>query len=468
MKLTPVDILAKVFKFLKSVRLSAVVIGLLILIYFLGLVLPQKWMFLSAEHYEQWKDENFLNALMDLIGFTDIYLSPVTITLLGLFFINLLVVTLNRVPIILKRAHMTGDKPSFTFEDIKRGSFHTISPVKKNIDPFQGAARFFKKKKWRVIKGTKENTCTAIKNRFSPIGFLLFHFSFLLCLIGGLLIAYTRFSGELVLTEGQEFKGDITQFKSIGREPKIFKELPPLALMVDNVVPYYEKNVPTELLVQLKISYKEDMWSEEVRVNEPVHRGPISILAQSLGVSPLFIVKGPGGRELDGAYVSLNVLQGEEDAFRFEKDQSIKFNVKFYPDYIVEDGVEKTKSIELKNPVMHLTIEKDGEVINEGTISQGEYISLGSHTSIGFKEIRYWAEFIIVREYGKTPLMAGFLFASVGLIMRLVFYQRRIRLAIEYEDGKSILYMDGRSEYFQHSFKDELGTIVKELEKCLG
>ena len=64
--------------------------------------------------------------------------------------------------------------------------------------------------------------------------------------------------------------------------------------------------------------------------------------------------------------------------------------------------------------------------------------------------------------------MAGFLFASVGLIMRLVFYQRRIRLAIEYEDGKSILYMDGRSEYFQHSFKDELGTIVKELEKCLG
>ena len=125
------------------------------------------------------------------------------------------------------------------------------------------------------------------------------------------------------------------------------RELPPLALHLDKVEPTYENNVPTELLLYLKISYKDEMFSEVIRVNEPVHRGPISIVAQSVGVSPLFIVKGPGGRELDGAYVSLNVLNGEEDAFRFEKDESIKFNVKFYPDYVLEDGVEKSRSIEL-------------------------------------------------------------------------------------------------------------------------
>jgi hypothetical protein len=162
------------------------------------------------------------------------------------------------------------------------------------------------------------------------------------------------------------------------------------------------------------------------------------------------------------------VLNGEEDAFSFEKDESIKFKIRFFPDYILEDGVEKTRSIELNNPAIHLVIEKDGEVINKGTIMQGEYIDLGMHTKIGFKEIRYWAKFIIVREYGKMPLIAGFLFASLGLVMRLVLYQRRVRIAIEYAGDKPIIYMDGRSEYFKHSYKDEMNRLANELEGFLG
>jgi hypothetical protein len=142
--------------------------------------------------------------------------------------------------------------------------------------------------------------------------------------------------------------------------------------------------------------------------------------------------------------------------------------VKFFPDYIVEDGVEKTGSIELSNPAIHLVIEKDGEKINEGTVRQGEFIQLGTHTEIGFKDIRYWAMFMIVREYGKTPLVAGFLFAAIGLVMRLVFYQRRIRIAIEYAENKPYIYMDGRSEYFRHSYKDEMNMLAGELEDFLG
>ena len=462
------EYILKFLRLFKSVRLSAVVIALLILTYFLGLVLPQKWMFLSDEHYWKWKDKNIINALIDFIGFTDIYLSPVTVTLLVVFFINLLVVTLNRIPVMMKRAHLTKERPSFTVEDIKKKGAAPISPGTEDSGFPERIKVFFKKKRWRIIEGSEANTFLAIKNRLSPIGFLLFHFSFLLCLIGGLLLTYTRFSGELALTEGQEFKGDVKQFYKITKDAKIFKELPPLALYLDKVEPTYENNIPTELLLYMKISYKDEMFSEVIRVNEPVHRGPISIVAQSVGVSPLFIVKGPGGRELDGAYVSLNVLNGEEDAFRFEKDESIKFNVKFYPDYVVEDGVEKSRSIELKNPAMRIKIEKDGEILNEGTIRQGEYIDLGTHTKIGFKEIRYWAKIMIVREYGKIPLMAGFLFASIGLIMRLVFFQRRVRIAIAYEDNKPLIYIDGRSEYFQYSFKDEMGKIVKELEGFLG
>jgi cytochrome c biogenesis protein ResB len=462
------EFVLKIIRLFKGVKLSAVVIALLILIYFLGLVLPQKWMFLSEEHYNQWRDKNVLNTLIDLIGFTDIYLSPVTMTLLTIFFVNLLVVIINRVPVILKRAYLMGESPSFSVNDLKKKNAKGISPGTKDTEIIAGIKTFFRKRRWSVIEGRESNTLIAIKNRFSPIGFLLFHISFLLCLIGGLLITYTRFSGELALTEGQEFRGDIKQFHNIINDAKVLQKLPSLSLLLDKVEPKYENDIPTELLVKLKINYEGNMRNEMIRVNEPVHRGPMSIIAQSLGVSPLFIVQGPGGKELEGAYVTLNVLGGEEDAFQFDTDRSVKFRVKFYPDHIVEDGVDRTRSIELKNPAIHLVVEKEGEVINEGTIMQGEYMDLGTHTKIGFKEIRYWAKFMIVREYGKMPLVAGFLFASLGLVMRLVFYQRRIRIAIEYAGNKPIIYIDGRSEYFRHSFKDELEMNVNDLERFMA
>ena len=80
--------MGKVVKLFKGVKLTATVIALIVLIYFLGLVLPQKWMFDTRDLYELWKEKSVLNQLLDFIGFTEIYLSPVTILLLVIFFIN--------------------------------------------------------------------------------------------------------------------------------------------------------------------------------------------------------------------------------------------------------------------------------------------------------------------------------------------------------------------------------------------
>ncbi|UCD35987.1 MAG: cytochrome c biogenesis protein ResB, partial [Nitrospiraceae bacterium] len=331
----------------------------------------------------------------------------------------------------------------------------------------QALRGFFRKKKWYFRQGRADNTCFAVKNRYSPIGFILFHFSFFLCLLGGLMIMYTRFSGKLPLTEGQQFNGDMAQFRTVIKDPKVMKELPSLGLYLQKVEPSYENDVPTELVTYVAVRYEDEIKNEVLRVNEPIKRGPMSILAESIGVSPLFVVRGPGGRQIDAAYTSLNVLNGEEDSFQFETDRRFVFNVKFYPDYVVEQGVEKTLSIELKNPAIHLEVLKGGIKVYEGTIGRGEPAQIDLF-SISFEDIRYWAEFLLVREYGKLPLTAGFVLASIGLIMRLVFYQKSLRFAIEYEGEKPILYMDGRSEYFQHSYRDEKEKIAEELEGYLS
>jgi len=458
----------KIIQQFKSVRFSAVIIALLILIYFLGLIIPQKWMFETMAQYDEWTGRNVLYMLLDLIGFTNIYLSPLTILLLGLFFINLIVVISNRIPITLRKAYIGARPPCFTVEDIKKGEHIRIplTGIKEENKVLIKIGRYFRKKRWYIIEDKQNRTLFALKNRFSPLGFLLFHLSFLLCLVGGLMITYTRFSGNLALTEGQRFDGDITQFHRIKHEPKILHALPALGLYVEKVHPFYEGNVPVELVVVMKVLYDDEVKREVLRVNEPIKRGPLSIIVENIGVSPLFIVRGPSGEVIDGAYVSLNVLNGQEDSFQFDTDRRFKFYVRFFPDYFVKDGVEGTRSIELRNPAIHLLIEKNGKTIYNGTIMQGQRAEMGPF-SISFEDIRYWADFLIVREYGKGPLVTGFILAAIGLIMRLVFYQKRLRFAIEGEEDERVLYIDGRSEYFQYGFKEDMANISRKLETFL-
>jgi cytochrome c biogenesis protein ResB len=423
-------------------------------------------MFENQDLYELWKKESLFSRFLDLIGFTDIYMSPLTIFLLGIFFINLLVVTINRFPVMLKRAYFIGELPSFSVDQVKNAKMRHVITLAGSGNGAAQLKTFFKRKRWYFSDTKIKDTFIAVKNRTSPIGFLLFHFSFFLCLIGGLTMMYTRFSGNLPLTEGQSFEGDIKQFRVINQEPKIFKRLGSLELSVEKVQPFYEQEVPTELVVSLQARYKDNTTREVLRINEPFHKGPMSILVQKIGISPLFIIKGPRGKQIDAAYVSLNVLGGEEDTFQFDTDRRYSFNVKFFPDYVKENGYETTRSVEMKNPAIRLIAGKDNNIIYNGTIREGENAQIGNFT-ISFEDIRYWVEFLVVREYGKIPLIAGFIIASIGLIMRLVFYQKRLRLAIEHGKDETWIYIDGKSEYFKYSFEDELEKLVSELKTFL-
>ena len=80
-----------------------------------------------------------------------------------------------------------------------------------------------------------------------------------------------------------------------------------------------------------------------------------------------------------------------------------------------------------------------------------------------FRELHYWAHFQIIREYGTWPLLAGFALGAVGLIMRLVIYQKRIKLLIQENDGTSSVYLSGDADFFSHSFAAELEQIMVTL-----
>jgi hypothetical protein len=105
--------------------------------------------------------------------------------------------------------------------------------------------------------------------------------------------------------------------------------------------------------------------------------------------------------------------------------------------------------------------------VYEGTIRKGEPAQFDSY-SIAFKDLRYWVNFIVSREFGRAPLIAGFALAAIGLIMRLVFYQKRVMILFEYENNKGLLYINGKSEYFHYSFQSEKDSLTDELKRYLS
>lgn len=465
---TFIALMGRVYRALRSPRLTAWVIGLLIVLYTLGLVLPQKWMFGSRADYDLWLAKSFLYQMMDYAGFTSIYRSPLTMALLALFFVNLVIVVANRVPVILRRAYIgaTPDLMSGLVKD-SANAVELSCPPQEALNTVRDmlSSRGFS----TIAQGAGEgggSAILAIRNRYSPLGFLFFHMSFLLCLLGGLMIFYTRFSGNITLTEGQTFGGEMSMFHRITSRPRVMEKLPALGLEVLGVKPVYENDIPSRLEATVSVLYGGRAVEEGMDVNHPVKRGPMTVLVNNIGVSPLFQVLGPSGQQMDAAYVSLNVLNDRLDSFRLS-DESYEFVVRFYPDYEMADGLEISRSMELKNPAFHLQVRREGIVLYDGTIRPGEEAEF-RHYRIKVLDIRYWVEFIVVREYGRGPLILGFVLGALGLIMRLVFYQKKFRVLVEGSSGGSIIYLEARSEYFPLSFAEEATALRESLRLKLN
>lgn len=460
------------YNYFRRPRVTIGIIAVLLALFVSGLFIPQKSLFLSSQQFEQWNSEHpVLAAVINGLKLNEIYVAPITILFLALFFLNLIAVLLQRIPHTLRRAYLIDRQAATAGMERVNDEPGAIAIVFKGMPPDSStmlagkAEAFFRKRSWSVMTSDDGRSILAIRNRYSPLGFLLFHASFLLCLVSGLLVVYTRFSGTLLLTQGEIFYSDIERFKVIDN-PKIFPSLPDLGIIVESVSPSYEGATGTDLDVALKIRYLKETFDAVAKINEPVRRGPISILPHAIGISPLFVLKKGGGAVVSGGYFALNVLKGKEDSFQFP-DLPYTVALRFYPDFIEEGGVPSSRTQEIRNPVFHVRVQDGGKVLYEGLRRPGENARFDG-LELSFSELRYWVDFLVVREYGTTPLAAGFVLGATGLVLRLLFPRKTVRIRVGESDGGCILHMNGSGEYYPQAFREELARSAADLANVLG
>jgi cytochrome c biogenesis protein ResB len=447
----------KIKKYLSSLRFTILLISLLGLMFLLGLWIPQIRM--MKQFYIQWKANSpNLVAVLDAFQLTDIYTSPIMLTLWGFFFLNLALVMWQRLPLLKKRITLSEAKIS---DPTTAGgySFRNSYPLPANMD----AATVFGylRKRGYTLLGDG-NGFYGVKNRLSPIAFGLFHLSFFLILAGGLTSFYSQFIAYLELAEGETFQGEVERYmqRPAPTMPKIGSP-PKVAFTIKSIVPVVSGYTETGLKVQLVDARGRN---HDLDINRPYNDNSTSFVLKNLGMAPLFVLKDPAGKEIDGAFVKLNVLKGATDRFSLG---GFEFKARFFPDYVLENGKDDTRSLEFNNPVFNISVMRDGKKIAEGAVPRNGTLEFAGYR-LEMQELRYWVRFSVLKEHGIAIVYTGFAIACLAIIWRLLLYRREIVGAVREERGERHLVVAARSEFYKSLAEDEFIKLFSNMLEKSG
>jgi cytochrome c biogenesis protein ResB len=430
-------------KFLGSLRLTIALICALGTLFLLGLWIPQKGL-VEYQAYQNWQAKAFL----EFFGLTDIYRSPLVLALWGLFFLNLVFVIWQRLPLVLRRTALPEPLPDPTGQYFPHKAVIAV-PGSLGLDTVQRTLQRSGFSCRRTADG-----CYGIRNRYAPLAFLLFHCSFFLLLLGGVISVTTRFTGVVDLAEGEVFHGEPDRYVGKPEMPRV-GGFPATYVEVRKVTPLVEARTPTGLRVVLA---DEKSRPHMIDINSPYKRGSISYVIKDLGLAPLVIMRDAAGKELDGAFVKLDVLRGKQDGFRM---QGYEFKTRFYPDHLLVNGEDTTRSDEFNNPVLTVMAEKDGKSrVERLPYRAGSRLQL-DNGSLELQRLSFWVRFTLVSEQGVLLIYAGFLLACSALVWRLAFYRREVAAQLSPDrEGTQTLCLAYRSEFYRALAEEELERLA--------
>jgi cytochrome c biogenesis protein ResB len=431
-----------------SARFTVGLLCLLALLLLLNVALPQESV-LGEERYAAVLDESGAGTrfVLETLGFGRMATSPVFLTVLALFFLNLASVLLARFKptwhrVALKPRSEKGLRAWARMEETHSAPLPENWSAGRIVNVLRGHG-------YQVRRPGKQ-TFWAVKHRTAPLGFLLFHLSFFLICAGGVAIYYTRFVATATVSEGQLFVGDyntIVRASPLGGPPT-------LRFTVEEIEARMENDEPVHLGARLRFEGAGPAGLRQSRVNHPASWGASSILVERAGVAPVLWLQDERGFTLDRvvtpartrAVVTTEVPMADGE-----------WKAVVYP---LLAGEPFPRRQELAQTSMDIEIWRGDDELFNGELRPGEAAAFPGGRLV-MEELRYWVGLRVIRERGGGLLIVGFTLGVIGLVWRLLWYRREI--ALTWEDG--VFRLVGRSEYFSAPFEEELASLARMLRE---
>ena len=266
---------------------------------------------------------------------------------------------------------------------------------------------------YAAVVDPKYGVCGVAK-RGRVLAVFVFHLAFFLVALGFALSSLGRREASVWVAEGESFGAARTpSLNQSDIVPSDFSEV-----SVVSISPEFWRDQLLFTLLESRLRFPGG--AEKVtRINRPLWLGWGTFLRMTgFGYAPRYEVLTRDGQVVDSAWVKMNVFPpGQRDYFQSGRLPH-RVYVMIYPDFRMVDGAPTTRTLNLVNPAIFVSVVRGKVSLGEAILENGETFEFEG-LRLRFPEIRYWGEFSFVTDPGAPPLFAGFLLGLTGLVLAL-------------------------------------------------
>jgi len=255
-------------------------------------------------------------------------------------------------------------------------------------------------------------------NALRHIGFLILHLSLIILFIGGALSSGTGMDGFIVLTEGQVFKEEHDSYLRLVEGPFRKEYHHGIEFRLDQVLVQYENDYPVAMASLVEINDNGLPVKAEIKINDPLTHHGLYFTMIKRGYSPrISIIDKKTGQRIVDSFVALKTFgYGPETRYKdflplpffFKRGQQVFFTV-YPPSSTVDSTALLLVDIRTKESEDFL----HAEVPLHGSTELSDYI-------ISFNELRQWASFRVMHDYGYGVVLIALWIGLAGIILRYI------------------------------------------------
>ncbi|MCX5895922.1 MAG: cytochrome c biogenesis protein ResB [Proteobacteria bacterium] len=447
---------------LVSIKLTIPLLIILSIVCLIGTLIPQNE---SPEHYLKLYRESTYNILATT-GCLDLFHSWWFLLVMGIFTVNLIACSLNRLPgvwrLIFHGKTILDEHFLQGLSCVKKFTLKKFSPDQETR--FAHIISDYLKKP-TVIRQPGEWNFFSESGHYTRLGFYLTHLG-LVIIIAGAVCGILGFQGYLQITEGQ------TSDSFILKNSNAMRHLD-FSIRCDRFeVTYYgDSQMPKDYKSDLTvIENGKEVLKKTIEVNDPlIYRG-IYFYQSSYGAVP-----DESGNVLirvthknSGKQEELNLKAGSSTriagtAYEIRLDQ-------FLSDFSMDSqGKPFNRSSKLNNPAAHLT------VLNQGKEEYSTWV-FAKFPDFHKKEVqqfdfsfvnfspKMYTGLQVTRDPGVWVVWAGCLFLILGTYVAFFTSHRRIWLRIEEKGGEFKAVLAGSTNKNHAQFNRDFETLFKNIK----
>ncbi len=233
----------------------------------------------------------------------------------------------------------------------------------------------------------------------------------IILIVSGLWLGhFTRFSAEVVLTEGQDFYTGHADYLPGTFYRGIFSKPPDFSIRIENLSPSFSDDGTSLSKLKGKIRFFSPKSKEPV---EYVFTDGLPKLIEGtmfrlndFGYSPRYALKSKEGKVLDSSFVFMDLFPpGSEGYFRLLSP--LTYYIRYFP-----DGKD-----DINEALLQVRIVRNKDVIMNRDVKISEDITF-ENNRMSFEEVRMWTKLSIKRDWGEAATFGGFCIGFVYLAVR--------------------------------------------------